>query len=197
LGIFNVLFLLAILVISAFVLFFFVLNNTYSFSEIAIVLASLIYIPLPLALSMAINFADASSYNPYFMIAVFALIWANDTGAYLTGIAIGKHKIWPSISPKKTWEGFIGGLLVSIVIAFVLNKWAALELFSFIQLLGLALITGLFGVFGDFIESAIKRNANIKDSGNLLPGHGGILDRIDSLLCVSPFVFIYLQCLPL
>lgn len=194
-GIFNSLFFLAIIILSVFVLFFFVLNNQYTFSDMAKVLTGLIYISLPLALSLAINYTGSGSYNPYVMIMVFALIWTNDTGAYLVGIAIGKHKIWPSISPKKSWEGFAGGLLITVLIVFLLNKWLQLIGFSPLTLLGLALITGLFSVLGDFMESAIKRYANMKDSGNIIPGHGGVLDRIDSLICVTPFVFLYLQCL--
>ena len=132
------------------------------------------------------------------VLAVLILIWLNDTGAYLFGTLMGRHKLFERISPKKTWEGFIGGMAVSVAAAIIfslyLNNW-----FEFIpsgnmwMWIVLALSTVAFSTWGDLIESLIKRNMNIKDSGNLIPGHGGILDRIDSLLLAMPAAWCLLR----
>lgn len=121
---------------------------------------------------------------------IVLLIWANDTFAYLVGSLTGKHKIFPAISPKKSWEGFFGGLIFALMMAWILSKY-----FSRIDLqqwMIVAAIVVMFGTIGDFFESMIKRKAGVKDSGNLLPGHGGFLDRFDALLFCLPFVMMYL-----
>lgn len=123
--------------------------------------------------------------------ALFFTIWLNDTGAYLCGCTLGKHKFFERISPKKTWEGFAGGALLAILVgAFVFP-----HLFGKGQIFWLlfTLIAVVFGTLGDLIESLIKRSVGVKDSGNILPGHGGILDRFDSFMFAAPAIFIYIS----
>lgn len=151
---------------------------------------SMLYIVLPLYLLNIIHLDSISKEIP-FSLAVFILIWTNDTFAYLTGLAIGKHRLFERISPKKSWEGFFGGLLTTLAVAYIL--YIFYPTFGLIQWMLFGILTSISGVYGDFIESILKRSANIKDSGNLMPGHGGILDRIDSVLLVSPVIYIYLH----
>lgn len=125
-----------------------------------------------------------------FPLAFFVFIWLNDTGAYLAGITLGKHRLFERISPKKSWEGFIGGALLDVVVAIVLSYF--LPLLSTIEWIGMALIVVIVGTYGDLWESLIKRTIGVKDSGNILPGHGGILDRLDSALLAIPAVTLYL-----
>lgn len=149
--------------------------------------ASLVYIAVPL---MCLEcFA-----SKWVVLLLFILIWVNDTGAYLVGSFIGRHKLCPSISPKKTWEGFFGGVALTFGIAFVLTTFYPVT--SYAVLMPMAGAVVVFGTFGDLFESKLKRSIGVKDSGNLIPGHGGILDRIDSLLLVSPsalLVFYLMQ----
>ena len=128
---------------------------------------------------------------PIFILALFVLIWLNDTGAYLIGSMLGKHRLFARISPKKSWEGFFGGLAVAVLGSQLL---AALDpLYSPLQWMGLAIVVVAFGTWGDLIESLLKRTIGVKDSGNLLPGHGGMLDRFDSLLLAAPASYIYIE----
>lgn len=116
-------------------------------------------------------------------------IWATDTGAYFTGNAFGKRKLWPKISPNKTVAGAIGGIISAIVVAIVFQLVYPFTMPIYL-LVGVALIISVFGQIGDLVASAYKRHYNVKDSGNILPGHGGILDRFDSLLFVLPILYI-------
>jgi phosphatidate cytidylyltransferase len=128
-------------------------------------------------------------YNPKILISIFILIWINDTFAYLVGKNFGKHKLLPSISPKKTIEGFIGGIVFAIIGGIVIAKYfthASLFIWTII-----GLIVGVFSTLGDLIESKFKRIAGVKDSGNIMPGHGGILDRLDSIIFVVPFIYLF------
>ena len=120
---------------------------------------------------------------------IFALIvvWATDSGAYFTGRKVGKRKLWPEISPNKTVEGFVGGIIWALVAAFIIHFISPLTTSYFI-LIGITIAASIFGQLGDLVESAIKRHYNVKDSGKILPGHGGILDRFDSLLFVLPLL---------
>lgn len=152
-----------------------------------------LYITLPLSLLMLISYEykfDNSIYYYAFVLAIFVFIWINDTFAYLTGVTFGKHKLIERISPKKTIEGFVGGIVFTIL-AGVGFSFLFVE-YTIAFWVGFALIVSLFGTVGDLFESLIKRTYNIKDSGSLIPGHGGILDRIDSLLIVIPAVYVYL-----
>lgn len=120
------------------------------------------------------------------LLAIFVCIWVNDTGAYLAGSTLGKHKLFPSVSPKKSWEGFFGGLIASTVAAGLILGWEH----SYY-----GIIISIVATWGDLFESMIKRSVGVKDSGNIIPGHGGILDRIDSLLFVLPFMAFFLWVL--
>lgn len=154
---------------------------------------SQVYIGLPMGIMAAIGYL----LNPMIVLAIFILIWVNDTGAYLVGSMMGKHKLFERISPKKTWEGFIGGLMFCLIAGAIFSTWCN-DFFGMNTLhsdiwiwLGMGAIVSIFGTWGDLVESMIKRTLHIKDSGNLIPGHGGILDRIDSLLLVLPTLAVY------
>lgn len=121
-----------------------------------------------------------------------SLIWMTDTTAYYTGKSIGRTKLAPVISPNKTWEGAIGGLLGAVLLAFAVKTWLLPQL-SNLDAMALALIGGLWSQMGDLIESAFKRSAGVKDSGSLLPGHGGFLDRFDATIVTAPLYYLYLK----
>lgn len=149
----------------------------------------MLYIVLPLC--VLTHYHQERYYTPalgnkpdLLVLATFILIWVNDTGAYLTGRWLGKHPLAPKISPKKTWEGFIGGALITLGVAylFVENNWFNIKLGP---MLALAAVFSVFGPVGDLFESSLKRKAGVKDSGNIIPGHGGILDRLDGLLMAT------------
>lgn len=138
-----------------------------------------------------------NSTIPMILLAMFFFLWINDTGAFLVGSMAGRHRLFERISPKKSWEGFFGGLFFCIGFAF-LFRYCLEGLFNLEHVgadigfwLGMAVTVSVFGTWGDLVESLIKRGLHIKDSGNLIPGHGGILDRIDSLLLVLPSIFLY------
>lgn len=147
-----------------------------------------LYIALPLSVIMFI-YAEA----PYLVLAMFIFIWLNDTGAFIVGCSIGRHRLFPRLSPKKSWEGFWGGLAFCIAAAFVIKSfWPDTYTLTIGQMVGFAVVVSVFATWGDLVESMFKRSLNVKDSGKIIPGHGGILDRIDSLLCVIPAVTCYL-----
>lgn len=129
-------------------------------------------------------------FNPVLIVGVFILIWANDTFAFIVGKNFGKNKLYERISPNKTIEGFIGGLLFSCVAGYFLYRFSLYRNFQF--WLGMAIILSIFGTLGDLIQSKFKRQAGVKDSGKLMPGHGGLYDRLDSIIFSSPFVYAYL-----
>ncbi|MBT3270412.1 phosphatidate cytidylyltransferase, partial [Candidatus Poribacteria bacterium] len=129
-------------------------------------------------------------YGPGGILLLLVPIWACDSGAYFVGRAIGKHPLAPVVSPKKTWEGSVGGFVGSIVAAVLVGRWA-LDL-PILTGLGVGAIIGVLGQFGDLAESALKRSAGVKDSGRLIPGHGGLLDRLDSLTFAAPALYYYL-----
>lgn len=130
-------------------------------------------------------------YNGLLVLAIFILIWANDTFAYLTGRWLGKRPLFSRISPAKTIEGSIGGLILTIVVAVGIFYWQ--HQFTLVQYCFLAVIVSVGATLGDLIESMLKRSLNIKDSGNLIPGHGGILDRMDATLITAWLVYFYCQ----
>ena len=149
------------------------------------------YLGIPLAALVAIAWHDGT-YDPHLVLGLFIVIWVYDTGAYVFGTLFGKHKLFERISPKKTWEGAIGGGIVAILTAtFVLGHY--IPHLSVIQWLIASILIVVFGTFGDLMESMLKRSAGVKDSGNILPGHGGILDRFDSALTASVIFWLYLQ----
>ncbi len=162
------------------------------FVNIAITFLGVFYIALPLSLLtiMARPEVNRDLFGlPSFLFGFFILTWAYDTGAYLAGKSFGKHKFFERISPKKTWEGIIGGLLVAAGIATLFTILVpAIEWYHWTALMGMVVF---FGTMGDLAESMFKRSLSVKDSGNILPGHGGILDRFDSVFLSAPFVFLY------
>jgi phosphatidate cytidylyltransferase len=128
--------------------------------------------------------------GPAIVLSFFLIIWTYDTFAYLTGILVGKHRLFPRVSPKKTWEGTAGGFIFGLAATFLLSKY--FTDFDLLNWLIIASIIMVFGTFGDLSESLLKRSLNIKDSGNILPGHGGLLDRFDAVLMAAPAVFVYI-----
>lgn len=158
--------------------------------SLATSLMTQLYIALPIGL-MALIYDMAT---PSVLLIVFIMIWLNDAGAYLVGSAIGRHRLFERLSPKKSWEGFFGGMLFCIIAA-VLLQWFYMGPhlgYPLVAGMGLGVIVPVFATWGDLAESMIKRSLNVKDSGHILPGHGGILDRIDSLLLVVPAVVVWL-----
>jgi len=152
-----------------------------------------VYITMPLSLLMFISYSPNVAGNEYDwvpVLALFVFLWVNDTAAYFIGSLIGKHKLIEHISPKKSIEGFIAGILFTMLASLIFAR--LYPGFSVAFWMGLAVVVSLFGTLGDLFESLIKRTCNVKDAGDLIPGHGGILDRIDSLLVAVPAVFLYL-----
>ena len=129
-------------------------------------------------------------FSPGIIIGFFLLIWANDTGAYLTGITFGRTRLFERISPKKTWEGFLGGVILAVLTAWLLSGW--LGVVTRIQWIAISVIISIAGTYGDLIESMLKRSTGVKDSGNILPGHGGFLDRFDSAIISFPLVYLFI-----
>ena len=159
-------------------------------ANIGSTLMGIVYVAMPLALLFFIPLLlGRGVWNPWALIFYIFIIWANDVCAYLVGMSIGKHRLFQRISPKKSWEGFIGGLVGAMAMGYVASTF--MEGTHAIWI-GMALIAAITGVFGDLVESLLKRSVDVKDSGNILPGHGGWLDRFDALLLSIPFVFIYL-----
>ncbi len=154
--------------------------------------ASFTFLSLPSSLMLFMYRADL--FGPVadagLVIMVFCILWVNDIFAYLTGKLLGRHKLFPRISPGKTIEGSIGGLLFTLVSLVVFCHYSGW--FSIVQAIGLGIIAVVFGTLGDLCESMLKRQAGVKDSGKLIPGHGGILDRFDSVMFSMPFIFVYL-----
>ena len=159
-------------------------SKKHSFSEIGVSCwTAMFFVALPCFLMMKM-------YDKYLLIILFCLIWINDIFAYLTGMAIGKHKLFERISPKKTIEGSLGGLVMTVVVAFLANHFW-LKMLNGWEMMGLAMVVVVFGSLGDLCESMMKRQAGVKDSGNVIPGHGGILDRFDATFLAVPFVYCY------
>ena len=168
-----------------------VMNWAYS-------MLSQLYIALPFAMLNILSFhtspMDTSvSYNPILPLSVFVFIWLSDTGAYCVGSLIGRHRLFERISPKKSWEGSIGGGIVAIGSSFIFAHY--FPIMNMAEWAGLALIVVIFGTWGDLTESLLKRQLHIKDSGAILPGHGGMLDRFDRALMAIPAAVVYLYAL--
>ncbi|PWK17525.1 phosphatidate cytidylyltransferase [Xanthomarina spongicola] len=134
------------------------------------------------------------TFSPLVLLGSFILVWTNDTFAYLVGKNFGKQKLFPSISPKKTVEGFLGGLFFASIASYFIATFTETNL-SFSNWLILSIIISVFGTLGDLIESKFKRQANVKDSGIIMPGHGGLLDRFDSIIFAAPFIYLFLRIL--
>jgi phosphatidate cytidylyltransferase len=174
----------------------------------AYAMMSQMYIALPLSCLNILAFrygADGVEYNFLLPLSIFVFLWMNDTGAYCTGSLLGRHKLFPRVSPGKSWEGSIGGAIIVVLVA-VLMSWVdeshllasfgATETgLTLVQWIGLGLVVVVFGTLGDLVESLFKRTLGIKDSGNILPGHGGMLDRFDSSLMAIPASVVYIYTL--
>ena len=159
-------------------------------ANVGITYAGVIYVALPMALlTFFPMMLGNGEWKPWSVILYIFIIWANDVFAYLFGITLGKHRLFERISPKKSWEGFFGGLLGAMAMGFVAAKVLDANVALWIVL---ALIAAITGVFGDLVESLLKRSVDVKDSGSFIPGHGGWLDRFDALIFSVPFAFIYL-----
>lgn len=170
------------------------LKRTNPIQSLAYAVLGQIYLAIPLSLLSYLAFGydmDNGGYHYAFLLALLVFIWVNDSFAYLTGSLFGKHHMFERISPKKSWEGFFGGAIFSIGASVIFaNYFTQLPLWGWI---GFALVMITFGTLGDLIESLFKRTLNVKDSGNILPGHGGILDRFDSVIFSIPALFIYIE----
>lgn len=169
-------------------------NKPNPFSNIIHSLFPSLYVAFPFGLLVLANAYYGSlhtEYQAYLILGFYFALWSNDTGAYLSGKAFGKHKLFERISPNKTWEGSIGGAVLSITVAIISGLY--FETLPLWQWAGIGLIISIFGSMGDLVESLFKRSMNVKDSGSIMPGHGGILDRFDGLLIAAPFVFAFLM----
>jgi len=195
----NIILLAITLVVSIKCILFLFYDNIQKISTSSKYLYLFGYIILPFVFITKISFG-IKDYNPKIIIGLFLLIWTNDTFAYIVGKSIGKHKLFERISPKKTIEGFLGGLLFAILAGYLISKFYIKPnpIFSQQSILiwtSIAAIVGIFGTIGDLIESKFKRIAGVKDSGSIMPGHGGVLDRLDSVIFVAPFIFLFYQIL--
>lgn len=160
------------------------------FDGIANTFLGLVYVVLPFMAFFSLAFVSGA-YDHRLPLGFMLILWGNDTGAYLVGRFFGKHRLFERISPNKTWEGFAGGVLLALATALVLSHY--FTLLTGWQWTVLALVVSLFGTFGDLVESMLKRSKQVKDSGSVLPGHGGMLDRFDGLLFAAPAVLIFLE----
>jgi phosphatidate cytidylyltransferase len=160
------------------------------FTAIAYTYLGLIFTIMPFCFFHALGFVQGGNFNFHLPLSFFILLWSNDTGAYLVGRFLGRTKLFERHSPKKTWEGFFGGVAIAAGVSLILSHYYP-EL-NWRQWVSVAILIGCFGTLGDLTESMLKRSINIKDSGSILPGHGGLLDRFDGVLLSAPVVFTYL-----
>ena len=162
------------------------------FSTLAFQVLGIVYITLPFVMLGKIGFFSSLDYDRGLPLGFFILLWASDTGAYLAGRQFGKHKLFERISPKKTVEGFFGGMILAMVVAYIFSYTDFFDAVDRIDWLVISVLVVVFGTLGDLFESLLKRKLQIKDSGTILPGHGGVLDRFDGLFLAVPAVFFYL-----
>jgi len=162
-------------------------KKKHPFENCAITLFGIAYIVVPFLLLNHLTWIDHQNNAVYPVMGIFIMVWSNDTFAYLVGRKFGKRKLFERISPKKSWEGFFGGLIFSMLAAVVIALLADKSLNNYLVL---AVIISVFGTIGDLIESMLKRSLNVKDSGSIMPGHGGILDRFDAILFITPIIYL-------
>ncbi len=167
-------------------------KKEHPFTNMAYTIAGVIYIAIPFSLlSFFVLDTPDSSFSPQILLGFIFLIWINDSGAYVFGSLLGKHKLFKRISPNKTWEGAIGGMTSALTLAYFMPLF--FDSLMRMDWIIISIIVVIIGSYGDLVESMLKRSLGIKDSGNILPGHGGILDRFDSIILAAPLVFVYLQ----
>lgn len=165
-------------------------NRPTPIANVAATFAGVMYVAVPISLLFFVPLLlGGGEWNPWMMLAYVVIVWSNDVFAYLVGCAIGRHRMCERISPKKSWEGFFGGVAGAIGIGVLVGWLLGGDLLLWG---GLAAVIAVTGVAGDFVESMFKRSVDMKDSGSMLPGHGGWLDRFDAMLISAPFVFVYL-----
>lgn len=172
------------------------LKSQTPFHNLAFTFIGILCITVPLCFFISIAFLPAGEgiYNYEIILGYFFILWAGDSGAYFTGAYFGRHSLFKRISPKKTWEGSLGGMFCALLVAYIISWFfTAINPANWIIM---ALIINMTGTFGDLIKSLMKRSLQIKDSGKILPGHGGILDRFDTLLGSAPFAFCFLVLFP-
>jgi len=179
-------FLLGVLL---FLIYSVIVKNRFSFDEVSKSILAIIYVGIGFYYMIETRMSESGLTLMFFALI---LIWATDSGAYFTGRSFGKHKLWPEISPKKTIEGSIGGIFYALLVAVCFYFFSDLQI-PIIKLLLISVVLSVIGQMGDLVESAFKRHYGVKDSGNLLPGHGGILDRVDSWLFVFPLLYFFLS----
>ncbi len=158
-------------------------------ADIAATLLGLFYVALPLSLLLYVPLFGDARWNPWTLIACICIVWSNDVFAYLVGMTCGRRPLFPRLSPKKSWEGFFGGVAGAVAAGFAASYWLGGSAAAWC---GLAALTAVVSVLGDLAESMFKRAAGVKDSGKLIPGHGGVLDRFDARLLSAPFILVYL-----
>ena len=167
-------------------------NNNETLSNVSVTFFGILYISLPISLLNFIVFNEYS-YNSIYLMATLLFLWTSESAAYFGGSLFGRKKLFESVSPMKTWEGVISGILANLILAYLIYQfvWTSFQTFTFWVLFSVVVLVS--GIFGDLFESLLKRNFNLKDSGNKLPGHGGFLDRFDSFFFVIPYVYFYLK----
>jgi phosphatidate cytidylyltransferase len=162
------------------------------FINVAYTILGILYIALPISFfNFLVYKGDIIHYSPYVLLAYFGLVWTYDTSAYIWGFLFGTNYLFPRISPHKTWEGLIGGAVTTLIAAWVISKYSRGHVLM--DWLIIAAIIVVFGTFGDLSESLFKRSLSLKESGKILPGHGGFLDRFDTVLFSAPIVYAYLE----
>lgn len=164
-------------------------KNADPVGAVGTTLLGVFYVALPVSLLCYMPIIGSAEWNPWVIVAYLCIIWANDVFAYLVGMAVGRHRLFERLSPKKSWEGFFGGLAGAIAAGVLAARVLGDSAWVWG---GLALVAAVAGVLGDLAESMFKRAAGVKDSGRSIPGHGGVLDRFDALLLSAPFVFVYM-----
>lgn len=167
-------------------------TNESPIPNISLTIFGVLYVGLTLGMMNFLFYESSTAKeNFHFILAFFVMLWTSDSMAYLTGVSIGKHKLFKRISPKKSWEGFFGGLISTIVVGYIFSIY--FNDFNTIEWIGYATVVCISGVYGDLIQSMFKRSLGLKDSGNILPGHGGILDRFDAVFVAIPVAIAYVM----
>jgi len=178
------------LIACAYLIYLYRKRVTKPFRGIAFTFLGIIYVMVPFSLLNVIIF-QPGEYAYILVLGSMLILWANDTGAYFTGVRFGKRKLFERVSPKKSWEGFVGGVIFSIGMALLINHYT--DVLVTWKWICIALLIVIGGTYGDLVESLFKRSIEIKDSGRLIPGHGGFLDRFDGLLLSAPFIAAFLK----